>query len=45
MYPIFYILLLEFADLKILIFIKILPKLNQNDKYKVEEITEYNPKI
>ena len=44
-YSIFYILLLESADPKILVFIWILIKLSQNNKYKIKEITEYNPKI
>ena len=44
-YPVFYILLLESADLRILILIKQSPKLNQDDKYKVKEIIGYDPRI
>ena len=44
-YPVFYILLLESADLTILIFIKKLVGFVQNDKYKIKKIISYNFEI
>ena len=44
-YPLFYILLIEFTDSEILILIKELIGLSLNNMYKVEKIIGYNPKI
>ena len=41
-FPIFYILLLEFANPEILIVIQKLLRLSQYNKYKIKEIREYN---
>ena len=43
-YPVFYILLLEFADPEIQIVIKKLLGLIYSNKYEVEKIIRYNPK-
>ena len=43
-YSVFYISLLESADLRILTFTKRLSELSQNNKYEIKIITDYNPK-
>ena len=43
-YPVFHVLLLEFADPRILILIKILLGLVLGNKYEVERITGYDSK-
>ena len=44
-YPIFYILLLELVNLRILVFIKTLSEFIQHNKYKVKRIIDYNSRI
>ena len=44
-YSVFYILLLKLIDLRILITMKILLKFLYSNKYKIKQITGYNPRI
>ena len=43
-YLVFHVSLLKSADPRISVFIEILPKFIQNNKYKVKEIIGYNSK-
>ena len=44
-YPVFYILLLESADPRILLVIRKLSKLTRDNEYKVEKIINYDSRI